>query len=257
MTLSVSKALECLLLVVTPHVFPQEQMSMVLKTVDHLNQAKAEATENERCAMKTETGVLGSANEEGANSSSIQKRVIIPRRSKRVPKGPCLGLAEDPIQDNSLECHEEKDCELPVHTTDTFPQRKRKSYAASSDAITTPKSRKKIKADKDKSTQSNTSFNEWCDQLLRFKDEFGHCNFPYRYYADNPGLGYWCDRMRTAYKKIQKGIQTHRNLSQGRIERLEEIGFQWQGAYHDNAFEKRCRDLIAFKEKQVWTPQCS
>jgi hypothetical protein len=148
-TLSVSKALECLLLVVTPHVFPQEQMSMVLKTVDHLNQAKAEATENERCAMKTETGVLGSANEEGANSSSIQKRVIIPRRSKRVPKGPCLGLAEDPIQDNSLECHEEKDCELPVHTTDTFPQRKRKSYAASSDAITTPKSRKKIKADKD------------------------------------------------------------------------------------------------------------
>ena len=35
------------------------------------------------------------------------------------------------------------------HTTDTFPQRKRKSYAASSDAITTPKSRKKIKADKD------------------------------------------------------------------------------------------------------------
>ena len=113
MTLSVSKALECLLLVVTPHVFPQEQMSMVLKTVDHLNQAKAEATDNERCAMKTETGVLGSANEEGANPSSIQKRVIIPRRSKRVPKGPCLGLAEDPIQDNSLECHEEKDCELP------------------------------------------------------------------------------------------------------------------------------------------------
>ncbi len=89
MTLSVSKALECLLIVVTPHVFPQEQMSMVLKTVDHLNQAKAEATDNERCAMKTETGVLGSANEEGANPSSIQKRVIIPRRSKTVPKCLC------------------------------------------------------------------------------------------------------------------------------------------------------------------------
>ena len=62
-----------------------------------------------------------------------------------------LGLAEDPIQNNSSECHEEEDCELPVHTTDTLPQRKRKSSAASSDAYTrTPRSRKKLKADKDK-----------------------------------------------------------------------------------------------------------
>ena len=69
----------------------------------------------------------------------------MPQRSKMVPKGPCLDLAEDPIQDNSSECHEEEDCELPVHTTDTLSERKRKSSAASSDASTTPKTREKVK----------------------------------------------------------------------------------------------------------------
>ena len=44
-------------------------MSMVLTAVEHLNQAKAEATDSERCAIKTEeTGTPGTANEEGANT---------------------------------------------------------------------------------------------------------------------------------------------------------------------------------------------
>ena len=45
--------------------------------------------------------------------------------------------------------------------------------------------------------------------------------------------------MRTAYKKIQKGMKTRDNLAQDRIERLEEIGFQWQvlRTDHDEAFE--------------------
>jgi len=55
--------------------------------------------------------------------------------------------------------------------------------------------------------------------------------------------------MRTAYKNIQKGKNTNSNLSQGRIERLEEIGFQWKGVDHDDAFEKRCSDLTAFNEE--------
>ena len=85
-------------------------------------------------------------------------------------------------------------------------------------------------------------------QLLAFKDEFGHCNVP-RGYAGNPSLGQWCSDMRAAYKQIQKGLKADRNLSQDRIERLEEIGFQWQGVDYDEAFEKRCRELIAFKEE--------
>ena len=90
--------LEYLLLVVlTPHVcFPQQQMSKILTTVTHLNHAKAEATDSERCTIKTETGT-GTANakdegENNANSSSsrtMKRRVSMPRRSKRVLKGLC------------------------------------------------------------------------------------------------------------------------------------------------------------------------
>jgi hypothetical protein len=56
--------------------------------------------------------------------------------------------------------------------------------------------------------------------------------------------------MRAAYNKIQKGEGPSHNLSQDRIERLEEISFQWQSVFFDEAFEKRCRaELIAFKEE--------
>jgi len=56
-------------------------MSMVLRTVTHPNQAKAEATDSERCAIKTKTGT-GTADEVGANSSStstIKRRVPMSR----------------------------------------------------------------------------------------------------------------------------------------------------------------------------------
>jgi len=53
--------------------------------------------------------------------------------------------------------------------------------------------------------------------------------------------------MRSAYKASQKGLKTDCNLSQDRIELLEEIGLQWQ-VDQDEAFEKHCRELIAFKE---------
>jgi hypothetical protein len=56
--------------------------------------------------------------------------------------------------------------------------------------------------------------------------------------------------MRAAYNKIQKGEGPSHKLSQDRIERLEEISFQWQSVFFDEAFEKRCRaELIAFKEE--------
>jgi len=157
--------------------------------------------------------------------------------------------AEDPIQDinNRSESDEEDREPASVHTG-ASSERKRKSSAVS-DALTTPTTRKKAKTDKDKSTQqSKTSFDERCNQILLFKEEFGHCNVPPRY-SDNPSLGQWCKTMRTAYKKIQKGMNTNYNLSQDRIERLEKIGFQWQGVDYDEAFKKRCHELMAFKEE--------
>ena len=53
--------------------------------------------------------------------------------------------------------------------------------------------------------------------------------------------------MRTAYKGNGNKIQF---LPLDRIERLEEIGFQWKGIDYDEAFEKHCRELIAFKDEE-------
>ena len=53
--------------------------------------------------------------------------------------------------------------------------------------------------------------------------------------------------MRKTYKNIQNGMKAEYNLSPDRIKRLEEIGFQWE--VYDAAFEKHCRELIAFKEE--------
>ena len=150
--------------------------------------------------------------------------------------------AKDPIQAiNNRSESDEEDCQPPAHTGGgTFSERKRKNSAAS-DALTTPKtkSRKKRKAHKDKSTQqSETVFDQWCNQLFRFKEECGHCDIPQKY-ADNPSLGQWCSTMRSAYKKIQKGMKTKSNLSQDRIQRLQKIGFHFQVVDYDEAFEKR------------------
>jgi len=76
--------------------------------------------------------------------------------------------AEDPNQDiNNRSKSDEEDREPPVHD-DHIVERKRKS-SADSDASTTPQTRKKAKTVKDTSTQqSKTSFDERCNQLLRF-----------------------------------------------------------------------------------------
>jgi len=153
--------------------------------------------------------------------------------------------AEDPVQDiNNRSESNEEDREPPVHTG-TSSERKR---SAASDASTTlHKTRKKIKTRKKTSTkQPKTGFDERCNQLLRFKEEFGHCNVPRRY---NPSLAHCCSAMRQAYKKRQQGMKTNYTLSQDRIERLEEIGFQWQGVDYDKVSDERCRQLIAFKEE--------
>ena len=101
----------------------------------------------------------------------------------------------------------------------------------------------------------NTTFEERCNQLLRFKEEFGHCIVP-NYYSDNPSLGHWYNAMRCAHNRIKKGSKTDRNLSPSktdrnlspdRIERLEDFFFKWH--VHDASFEKRCHELVAFKKE--------
>lgn len=66
-------------------------------------------------------------------------------------------------------------------------------------------------------------------QLMKFKNDHGHCNVPQKYPPDRR-LGYWVHNVRTFWKK-------HR-LRQDRIDQLTAAGFiwelreaEWQGMY--------------------------
>ena len=51
---------------------------------------------------------------------------------------------------------------------------------------------------------------------------------PTRGYAENPQLGNWVSTQRAQYKKFQQDPSTS-SMTQERIERLESIGFEWNG----------------------------
>ena len=96
---------------------------------------------------------------------------------------------------------------------------------------------------KNNSTEANTAFDERRNQLLQFKEEFGPCNVPQKF-ANNPSLGKWCGQMRAALQENPKGNgNTAQSLTrQDRASRR--YCFQWQGVDYDEAFEKRCHELI-------------
>ncbi len=75
-------------------------------------------------------------------------------------------------------------------------------------------------------------------ELHKFKEKHGHCNVP-QTYDDNPALGTWSNNQRTLKKKNR--------LPEGRVHRLEEIGFIW--GPRDDVWEQMFAALRAFKQK--------
>jgi len=94
--------------------------------------------------------------------------------------------------------------------------------------------------------------------LVEFKKKHGHCT-PTMNMADTKGpdaefprLGQWASRMREAYRNMQlikqeKQPSSDKRISDENIQRLTEIGFQWdrtrQSKWHD-----RFQELLAYKE---------
>jgi hypothetical protein len=158
-------------------------------------------------------------------SSSIQRRAIMPRRSKRVPKGLCDQVTINPDSSAGIRT---KDMD---NNTETGVTRKRNAEDSSL------KSRKK------------GSFEGRYKQLIDFIDEFEYCNVSRKSLAD-PSSGQWCSTLRCAYNQIQQGQTPRSNLTQDQIERLEEIGFKWNLALQGmTTVEQRCHDLEAFKSE--------
>ena len=76
------------------------------------------------------------------------------------------------------------------------------------------------------------------NQLIEYKGEKGNTNVPVRI---SP-LGRWVKRQRELFKKGE--------LSDDRINSLNEICFEWQGVHKDLQWEKYFDELVAYKEEK-------
>jgi transposase len=99
------------------------------------------------------------------------------------------------------------------------------------------------------STSHDERFTVYCHELIKFKKKFGHCNVPWNYAASH-GLGTWCNTIRVAYNAMQRNEEKKekKSLTQERIDRLEEIGFEFAVKNVGEKFKKQCAALIKFRE---------
>jgi Predicted helicase len=84
------------------------------------------------------------------------------------------------------------------------------------------------------------SWDFWYGLTLKYKQEFGNANAPHRYKTlDGFSLGWWQGTQRTTYNKGK--------LDNGRIKRLEKIGFIWDVL--DEAWEKGYLETLKYKQQ--------
>jgi len=99
-------------------------------------------------------------------------------------------------------------------------------------------------------SSSNYFDTMWWDrysELLRFKEETGHCNVPQRY-SQNKALGKWVHKQRQEFKKKNDGEVT--SMPMPRVEALRKIGFQSTTCNRAEAlWQKRFNELVIFKRE--------
>jgi len=77
------------------------------------------------------------------------------------------------------------------------------------------------------SVSTSRTFDERYVELMKYKEKVGHCNPPQTKSGEYQSLRKWCNRLRTSYRKIQKGGTPTINLTEERIRQLEDAGFKW------------------------------
>ena len=73
-----------------------------------------------------------------------------------------------------------------------------------------------------------STWDERFGELLKYKDEYGHCNVPMGF-IENPVLSRWV--------RTQRGNYTQKKLYEKRVRKLEEVGFLWkpdEAAWYEN-----------------------
>jgi hypothetical protein len=102
----------------------------------------------------------------------------------------------------------------------------------------TPRARRSTKAkrsppkskSKPRPTQSKaklmSSFDQHIDELRKFKEEHGHCMVP-KPYKPNRSLSNWISNLNYSYSLSLKGLPVTIKLSQERLDKLSELGFEF------------------------------
>ena len=95
----------------------------------------------------------------------------------------------------------------------------------------------------------HVSFDEHFDELIKFKQTFGHCNAPGKKSIEFPSVGQWCQTVRKSYKQLQKGEKSQTILTDDHIRRLEEAGFKWIVGPLSISFDEHFDELVKFKQE--------
>lgn len=88
------------------------------------------------------------------------------------------------------------------------------------------------------------NWTERFEDLLRFRNENGHCLVP-NYYPQNPVLAQWTKRQRYQYKLKMEGKRS--TITEERVQTLEEVEFVWDS--HKAVWEERLEELKQFQEE--------
>ena len=92
-----------------------------------------------------------------------------------------------------------------------------------------------------------SGFDDRLDDLMAFKDKYGHCDVSTL--GEDASLGQWCSQLRLSYKKIQNHQKPKIKLSDEQIQRLNDAGFKWSLRKVGSGFDDHFNDLMAFKAK--------
>ena len=211
---------------------------------------KSQSLESEEQCLKMDLVVIG-RKEEDPVQVVVDADISHPPGAPGVENGDTEkdssnAAAGDPLRSSTDAEHQHHQAVSPSTqaTSSTTAGKKRKAVINDNDnaSSSTTDMQKKVKV-------FDKVFEKHCRELQAFIEEFGHLRVPLRY-PKNPSFGQWCTSTRCPYTKLQKRMPIKRDLSQDKMERLEEIGFQWTiRALHNDVFEQHCAELEAFKEE--------
>jgi hypothetical protein len=105
---------------------------------------------------------------------------------------------------------------------------------------TSPRTSKKRKAD----CISDDTWDDFYEELKAFKEKNGHCIPPVQ---PATKLRQWVDKIRNEYKKLRAGSPSI--LTAQRLQKLNDIDFQFERKIKPRTWEERYEELARFKEK--------